>query len=570
MAEAVDDLDGGGSIGGSTRSSNDLIEGFNNLNLLRQAGLMVGLAVSVAIGFAVVMWTQEEEFRPLYGSLERLDSAEVVQIFDTNDIRYKVDPNTGTLLVDAKDINKARLKLAEAGITGDKSVGFELLDKEQPLGSSQFMENARYRRSLEGELARTITSIRSVRQARVHLAIPKTSVFVRDTREPRASVFIELFPGRSLSSQQVQGIANLVASSINELKLENVTVVDQKGQLFTAETEDPEFSMAQKQRDYTRKLEKDYTTRVNSILSPVVGGDKYRAEVSAEVDFTEVEQAAETYNPDLPAMRSEQTLEESRASGGAAAGIPGALTNQPPGAAQAPEQAGGQATENTGAVSGNTRSQATRNYELDRTVSYTKHQVGRLKRLSVAVVIDDKVSVNPETQEEVREPWSQAELERLEVLVRDAVGFSAARGDSVNIINTPFLADRSFEFGEVEPLEIWEQPWFKTTLKQAAGVLIIIALLFGLLRPVLKSLAASGLHAKEMDEASEMAALEAAGLDSFDTLSDETVTLSGGGSLSLPNPDQGYEQRLNMVKGLIAEDPGRVAQVVKRWAAVDE
>jgi len=189
-----DDFSSSGSVG--DRNASELVEGFNNLNIVRQAGLMVGLAASVAIGFAVVLWTQGEDYRPLYGSLDRLDSAEVVELLELHDVKFKVDGSTGALLVREQDIHKARLRLAEAGIPGDRSVGFELLDQEQPLGTSQFMEGARFRRSLEGELSRTITSIHSIRSARVHLAIPKRSVFVRDSRRPSASVFVELFPGR--------------------------------------------------------------------------------------------------------------------------------------------------------------------------------------------------------------------------------------------------------------------------------------------------------------------------------------------------------------------------------------
>lgn len=576
MAEAAaQDLSGATTLATSPSSSgNSLVEGFNGLNIMRQVGLMVGLAISVAIGFAAVMWSQEKEYRPLYGSLDRLDSAEVVQIFETNNISYKVDSNSGALLVEAEDINKARLKLAEAGITGDKSIGFELLDQEQPLGSSQFMENTRYRRGLEGELARTITSIRSVRSARVHLAIPKTSVFIRDNREPRASVFIELFPGRTLTPQQVQAVANIVASSISELKLENVTIVDQKGQLFDLEIESPEFTMAGKQREYTRKLEKDYTKRVNSILEPIVGMQNYRAEVSAEVDFTSVEQAAETFNPDLPAIRSEQTVEEARVDGGAAAGIPGALTNQPPGNAQAPEVAEAGEDGAAPARPTNSRSQATRNYELDRTVSYTKHQVGQLKRLTVAVVLNDRVSVNAETGEETRTTWTESELERLGILVRDAVGFSAARGDSVNIINSSFVND-NFESAPIEALPIWQEEWFLSILKISGTVFIILTLLLGLLRPILKSLAATGSESKALAEVNENAALESPLSNDSDAMlnnhTDETVTLAGSDTLSLPNPGAaGYEQHLHQVKGLIAEDPGRIAQVVKRWAAAEE
>ncbi|WP_425502366.1 flagellar basal-body MS-ring/collar protein FliF [Simiduia aestuariiviva] len=545
---------------GRDKPANDLVEGFNNLNLVRQAGLMVGLAASVAIGFAVVLWTQGEDYRPLYGSLDRLDSSEVTQILDHNDIPFKVDGGTGALLVAADHIHKARLKLAEAGIPGDKSVGFELLDKEQPLGSSQFMEGTRYHRSLEGELARTITSINAVRSARVHLAIPKASVFIRDARKPTASVFVELYPGRMVKAEQVKAMANLVASSIPELKIEDVTIVDQRGNLLSTGDEDVELAMAGKQRNYTRKLEGDLVARINSILEPIVGSGKYRAEVSAEVDFTQVEQADEIFNPDLPAIRSEQTVDETQVGSGVVAGIPGALTNQPPNDGAAPEQAGAGGEGDAEGSPRRATKQATRNYELDRTVSYTKHQLGKLKRLTVAVVVDDKLVAGPDGEE--RQVWTENELERLSILVRDAVGYSAARGDSVNVLNSTFIGRDEVELVE---LEIWQQEWFLSLAKQLAGLVIVLVLITGLLRPVLKSLAVSGQKAKELENAKEMAALEEAGLSGFENLSDETVTLTGGDGLALPSPEESYEQQINIIKGLVAEDPGRVALVIKGW-----
>lgn len=539
----------------------DLIEGFNNLNLLRQAGLMIGFAASVALGFWVVLWTQGEDYRPLYGSLDRLDSSEVGQVLDFNEIPYKVDTATGALLVPTEDLHKARLKLAEVGIPGNNSAGFELLDQEQPLGTSQFMEKTRYRRGLEGELARTITSIHAVRGARVHLAIPKESVFVRDGREPSASVFLELFPGRTLEPHQIKGISNLVASSISNMKVENVTVVDQKGALISLGAEDEKLIVAAQHLDYTRKIENDIILRVRRLLGSVVGSENFRTEVSADVDFTEIEEAGESFNPDLPALRSESTVEEQQLGNATAGGIPGALTNQPPVDGIAPEQAviGAAAAEAT--VPSNTRTQATRNYELDRTISYTKHGKGKLKRLTVAVVIDDKVTLGADGNP-VRTPWTDMELERLSILVRDAVGFSAARGDSVNLLNEPFIAREEFEV--VEP-KWWESDAYKFYVKQGAGLLIILVLLVGFLRPVLKSLAGAGLKSRAEDEAKELAALQAAGVDSFSSLSDETVTLTGGDSLALPSPEESYEQQLNAVKGLVAEDAGRVAQVIKRW-----
>ncbi len=556
MSDMSMDLDGSKSS-----PTSDLIEGFNNLNILRQAGLMIGLAASVAIGFWVVLWTQGEDYRPLYGSLDRLDAVEVGKILDFNEVTYKIDDNTGALLVASDDIHKARIKLAEAGVPNHGSSGFELLDKEQPLGTSQFMETARFRRSLEGELARTISSVHAVRAARVHLAIPKASVFIRDGREPSASVFLELFPGRDLEPHQIRGITNLVASSIPEMKAEHVTLVDQKGALISLGAEDEKLIVAAQHLDYTRKIESDVVMRIRRLLSPIVGEENFKTEVSADLDFTEIEEAEESFNPDLPALRSESTIEEQQVGMAAQGGVPGALTNQPPASGAAPEVATPQGENGETGAPSNTRTQATRNFELDRTISVIKHQKGRLSRLSVAVVVNDKESVG-EDGAKVRTPWTDVELERLTILVRDAVGFNAARGDSVNILNEPFR--------EIAPMEVveakwWENDIYKFYAKQGVGLLIIAILLVGLLRPVLKSLAVAGFKTRAEDEARELAALQAAGVDSFDSLSDETVTLTGSDALALPSPEESYEQQLNAVKGLVAEDAGRVAQVIKRW-----
>lgn len=553
--------------GAKPRLGGDLVEGFSNLNLVRQAGLMIGLAASVAIGVAVAFWTVEDEYRPLYGRMDNLDAPAVVDILEQQRIKYRLDANTGAILVAADDVHMARLKLAEVGIPGKSDVGFEIMDKEQPLGTSQFTENTRYHRSLEGELARTITNITSIRSARVHLALPKRSVFVRDARKPTASVFVEVFAGRTVEPVHVKAITNLVASSIPELQPADVTVVDQRGNLLSTGEESQELLLAGKQHVYARTVEDNLIKRVNSILEPVVGAGKYRAEVSADIDFTAVEQAAETFNPDLPAIRSEQVLNEQR-SGEITGGIPGALTNQPPGTAtQVPEQIDPQTGQPVGQQPPrNLREQATRNFELDRTISYTRHQQGTLKRLTVAVVVDDKIVKNAEGME-TRQPWTDNELERLAILVRDAVGFSAVRGDSVNVLNSPFYGtDEEVSMGMELP---WWKEWVVPNIKYIVLLLVFLVLVFGLILPVVRGLARSGGNAADDEEARQLAAMEAAGLG-YDGLSDETVTLTGASSLMLPGPEEGYEQQLNAIKGLIADDPGRVAQVVKSWINKDE
>lgn len=550
----------------NAKRGGDFLEGLSNLNLVRQVGLMITLAASVAIGFAIVMWMQGEDYRPLYGRMDNLDAANVVDVLEQNQIKFKVDENSGAILVASEDVHMARLKLAEFGLPTSPTQGFELMDKEQPLGTSQFVENTRYQRSIEGELARTITSITSIRNARVHLAIPKKTVFVRDVTNPTASVFVEVFAGRDVEPAQVKAIMNLVASSVAGMKMADVTIVDQHGNLLSTGEDSADLLLAAKQHQYSKEVETSVIKRINGILEPVVGGGKFRAEVSADIDFTAVEQAAETFNPDLPAIRSEQTLNETRRAGDIAAGIPGALTNQPPGTAEVPEQvdpATGQPV--AAAQPTNNREQATRNYELDRTVSYTKHQQGTLKRLTVAVVIDDKVVKNADGTETMA-PWTENELERLSILVRDAVGFSAVRGDSVNVLNSAF-ANRVVDstIGVEMP---WWEVWIMPHIKHIASVLIFLLIIFGLLRPMFKSLSKQGGAFAEQEEARQLAALEAAG--GLDGMSDETVTLTGGHALLLPSPEQGYEEQLNAIKGLIADDPGRVAQVVKQWINRDD
>jgi len=544
-------------------SKGSLMTGFNSLGILRQLGLMVGLAASIAIGFAVVLWSQKPDYRVLFSNLNFSDANEVIEQLRLYNMPYKFDADGRAILVPQEHVHQARLKLAAEGFTADKTVGFELLEQEQGLGTSQFMENARFRRGLEGELARTISSLLAVRSARVHLALPKESVFVRDQRKPRASVFIEMFSGRTLERDQVAAIANLVASSIPELAVDDVTVVDQKGRLLNTRSQDQDVVLAAKQLEYTRSIEETLLNRVNSILQPVVGLGNFRAEVSTDIDFTEVEQADEIYNPDLPALRSEQTLEENRASGDLAQGVPGALSNQPPGPNSVPEEMDANATARGGAArSGSSREQAVRNYELDRTLSYTRHQSGVVKRLSVAVVVDDLQTINPESGETVRTPWTEAELERLQVLVRNAVGFSALRGDSVTVVNSPFVPPEQFE---VEESSFWQEDWFWDLMKQLMAGLFVLLLILGVLRPILRSLAdaGKGREVATLGPAGEISA-DLEGLDGAG-VADDKVTLGGSDRGVMPTPNESFDYQLNAIRSMVAEDPEKVAQAVRQW-----
>ena len=534
---------------------NPVMMGFNKLTIVRQVALLIGFAAILALGIGVMIWSQETLYRPLLSNLQDYNAGEIIDALEMDSIDYQINPITNIVMVAEDDLHEARLSLAAIVAQTDDGVGMELLDEEQGLGTSQFMESMRYRRGLEGELARTISSLKSVRNARVHLALPKQSVFVRDDREPRASIFLEIYGGKGLKQEQAEAIINLVASSIPELPIENVTLVDQKGNLLSKDDKREEDLLASKQFDYTRKIEQNLGQRVQRILEPVLGVDNFQSEVSADVDFTMVEQTQELFNPDLIALRSEQLLNE-ETSNKVDGGIPGALTNQPPGAAAVPEEAaageGGAA-----GVPTEKRSEATRNYEVDRTLSHTQHQVGRLRRLTVSVAVNDRSSANPETGLLETLPWSAEELKRLELLVKDSVGFNAARGDSVSVINTPFLGGAQ-EIGEPE---FWRQPWFWEIVKQVLAGLFLLIVIFGVIRPIVRSLVDRG-------KQDEVAAIEGE-LDDLgegdDLFGDDKVTLAGADEFLLPGASDGFERQLDALKGLIAEDPARVAQAFKKW-----
>lgn len=546
--------------------SNDVVSGFLGLPLLRQVGLLVGFACVITFSVMALLWSQTPEYRPLYSNLEASQASEIARVLDEAGVNFTIEPETGMVLVPTNEIHEARMKVAAADVIGAQQSGYLILDQEQQLGTSQFMETARYHRAIEGELAKTIASLKPVRNSRVLLAIPKQSVFVRDARKPSASVFVELLAGRELERTQVKSIMHLVANSVPEMQAEDVTVVDQNGMLLSDFDDNSDIGETEKQFEFSQKVESELLEKVQKILMPVLGETEFNAQVSAEVDFTWVEQTEEMYNPDLPAIRSEETLEEIRA-GGENGGIPGALTNQPPEAAEAPEQAVGEDGEPAPVIN-RQRTQATRNYELDRTISHTRHPVGRISRLTVAVVLDNRRVINPESGEVQTIPWEDESLLRFNQLIRDAIGYNNIRGDRVTVINEAF--------GEVEevvldPPGFWTESWFLDMFRQIMFGLLVIFLTFFVLRPVLNLLAGPSAEdrMKDLLAEQELERLAEQELEAEEEAMQETVTLSGGEELLLPGPGDMYARQLDTIKALVDENPARVAQVLKEWVAVD-
>lgn len=524
--------------------------GFGSLPIVRQIGLMIGLAASVALGVAVVLWSQDEEYRPLTGVVSARQTNEVAEVLSSSGIPHRLDPASGMLLVPAERIHEARMKMAGANVVDGSQMGFELLDQEQGFGVSQFMEVARYRRSLEGELARSIASLNSVHNARVHLAIPKRTAFVRDQRKATASVTLALAPGATLDGDQVQAVMNLVAGAVPELSPEDVAVVDQRGALLSRKDEDPALERTERQLAYIQRLEAKLQEKVANILTTVAGPDRFRAEVNADVDFTTVEETEESYDPEQSVLRSEQNLEESRTGGNLAAGIPGALASQPPGGGVAPETAE-QAVGAPGAAARpeQTRIQSTRNFEVDRTISHTRHQAGQVARLTVSVVLDDVRPGGAAADAEGDQPaWSDAELERVSALVKTAVGFREDRGDTVTVMSSPFV------LGEVDPVEaspFWMEPWFLELMKQVLGAIIVLLIVIVLLRPLFRNLSDAG----ESIRNHKNMALQA------------QAAAAGGGAVA---GQLGSDRKLESVRTLVHEQPETVARVVKQWTLGNE
>lgn len=528
-------------------------QGFARLPVVQQIGLMVGLAVCVALGVAVALWSQEPGYSLLYGGLPDKDAAAVVDALQRSGTQYRLDANTGAIMVPAQDLRATRMKLATEGLPKSADTGLEFLENDQELGASQFVQQARYQRALEVELARSIAGLRNVARARVHLAIPKPSVFVRKKDQPTASVILDLYPGRRLEEEEVAAVVHLVASSIANLSPDKVTVVDQSGRLLTQRDNGDGLALTASQFDYTRQVEETYVNRIEHLLMPVVGPGGVRAQVKAGIDFTRVEQAQERYAPEVQALRSEQLYEETRA-GADAAGIPGALTNQPPeGGTTDPTAAKGEAGKP--AETQAKTQQSTRNYELDRTLSHTQSSGGQVTRLSVAVIVDDR-QVPAADGSIQRTPLTPEDLATITALVKDAVGFDAARGDTISVSNQAFQSPQVLP---LPPQPWWDHAWLQDLLKVGAGGVVILLLVLGVLRPVLNKLAERG------PRQPEAVALPARAGD----VGDDLLSLQHASQPQLAAPGQSAPDRLTAARQVVSTDPGRVAQVVRNWVGSD-
>ena len=527
--------------------------------IMKQLGFLLAIAASIALGGYVFMWSMSPNYQVLFTGMQPKEASEVVSILQSSGVKYKLDPSTGQLLVPGSKVQSLRLKLAAEGLPRSASPGMDILNEDQGFGTSQFVERARYQKALEEELARSIMGIQNVRSARVHLATPKQSVFVRDRKAATASVVVNLYAGRNLEQGQVAAITHMVASSVPNMESADVNVVDQRGNLLTQPERDKGITMSNNQFQYTQKLEKLYISRIEDILSPIVGGGGVRAQVVAEVDFTVTEQTHESYNPDMAVLRSEQLQEENRMGARGSSGVPGALSNRPPRTGSTVEEnIVGDDGETISPVlppaKGSNSKSLTRNFELDRTISHTRVAPGSVRKLSVAVLVDEHRSVD-DSGNAVSTPLTESEMTRINALIMDAIGFSKARGDTLNVVNAPFIVPESIE--ALPEIPIWQQAWVWDVVKQGLGGLVILFLILGVIRPAFKDLnKVSATSAQAMAAAGVPAEQAAAGISNKGPEVEPLTT--GAGNL---------ESQLDDVRSLVQQDPALVAQVVKNWAA---
>lgn len=546
-------------------AAQNMLNRFGNISrqpLVRQLQLLLGLAASIALGMGLFQWAASPDFTALYGELSPSASAEVVAALDSRNIQYKLDSRTGMISVPGDRVRETRLQLAGEGLPAGQNSGYGILNKEGGMGVSSFMEKARFDRAMEQELTNSIASLDSVRAARVHLALPPQSAFVRKKNKPAASVLVSLYPGRELSDSQLAGIIHLVAFSVPGLEAEQVSVVDNKGKLLSAQNSNDQFAVTKEHFRFTEKLEESYVNRITQILVPILGAGAVRAQVTADVDFTAVERTSERYEPET-SVRSEQLVEESMADAGAR-GVPGTLSNTAPEDAQVgAELQAGDGAEAAQAKRSSRRQM--RNYELDKTISHVRETPGSLRKISVAVVIDYRESIDDQGNVQ-RVPLSDEEIAEVTALVKEAVGFDEARGDRVNVVNASFVTPP-----EMEPLPeagILEQEWFWRSGKFVLAGIAIFLIIFMVLRPLLQASAAPPvtMPALAVPAGMDPAAYAAEG----GAMGDDRVTLGGQQGMAGLQPGAPvYQQQLSMARSMVEGEPERVANVVKGWVTAD-
>lgn len=546
---------------GAEEQKSGFLSGLGNFDALRQIIIVVALAICVAIAIFIMLWVQEPDYRPL-GELETRELVETLDFLDANNHSYRVEGNT--VFVRASDFSDIRLQMTRQGMgPGYRSSGDDFLMQDPGFGVSQRLEAERLKYSREQQLSRTIEQMQSINKARVLLALPRENVFARRERQPSASVMVNIRRPQ-LNREEIDSIVDLVASAVPQLTPNQVTVTDQNGKLLHSGSRNELSAQARREYEIERQREQEYLDKIDNILSPILGYGNYTSQVDVTMDFTQIEQTQRTFNPDLPAVRSEMIIEDNTVGGGIG-GIPGALSNQPPLESDIPEQVGpGMA----GApVPGRSHREQTRNFELDQTISHTRQQSGVLQRLSVSVALDYRRGTS-EAGEETQTPFSDSELANIRRMLMAGLGYNVNRGDTVEVVAFPFIRAPLFDDARAP---WWEEPWFWRLMRLAAGVLVITVLIVTVVRPMLRKLIYPDESPDDgLDEL--LARDEDLGDETIDMLTEQfdsdSIGFSPDGTLQLPDLHKD-EDLLKAVRALVANEPELSSQVVKAWLNED-
>ena len=532
-----------------------------DIPVIRQLLTLVVAAAAIALGLWLFFWTQKPAYAPL-PDLDAKTASEARDVLRTAQVPFKIDPATGMLSVPEDRMGEARMALASGGIGASADRGFASMEGDQGFGTSQFVENARYQHALETELARTITNLRPVREARVHLAMPKPSAFTRQKEPASASVVLQLQSGAALEQGQVDAIVHLVSSSIPGLPASNVTVVDQFGRLLSNADPDSDAAVSAKQFEQQRRQETVFVRRIQELLEPMTGPGRVRAEVSVDMDFNQTEEAREKYGPDPAIVRSEQVSETGNLAAAAPPqGVPGSASNTPAAAAQqanpaAPAAANGAAPA-TAQATGNGSRSAVRNYEIDRTLTHTRQAPGRVRRVTAAVLVDNLAGAPGKNGKPVERALNAQELQRIQSLVQQAIGFDSQRGDVVTVVNSPFAREPE---AKADPLPIWENPRARDLLRTLLGGLAVLAVVWFVLRPAFRALTTPKVAVKQtVQETETVQLIEQEENEAPPALTQERIAKR-----------RDFEAKVQVARDAVSADSKRVASVVRDLVNADE
>lgn len=516
----------------------DAIKTIFNFDIVRRLFFLAGIAASVALGVNLYQWIEEPMYRPLPYNVNDQNLSAIVETLEKADIPYKINEKNGSVSVPSDDLNLAKIKLSSAGIQKEEGFSYSFLNDPNKLGTSQFIESARYLRALEADLARTIRAIQGISSAKVHIAIPQNNIFADENAKTTASVIVNITPGYEGDKEKIRAIIQLVAASVPELDPTNVAITDQYGHYLSSIISQDSI-LNQEQLTYQNNMQRYYENRIKMLITPITGENKTSINVNANIDFTQKEEAKEEYSPDQKTIRSEQSVTES--SGGASSGgVPGALSNQPP-TGTAPTTGDNPPPAGPTSSSGQSRSESTKNYEVSKSTRYVKASAPVIKNISVAIVLDDESQYNEKTKKTTRIPISKEKIAKITELVKSTIGYNKERGDQVTVINSGFIPNKIEELPEIP---LWQQPWFWEWVKRITGILIGFIFLFIIYRKIAPELRPGARKANTT---------EAAGTVSKDGF---PVTAE---MIRLKN------EQISILKDLASKDPNKVASILKKW-----